>query len=556
MKQPEAVKLFIGNVPRDWSEPELRKLLETYGDIHSLNVLKDKVTGQHKGCAFLSYYDKDAAATAQEELHEKKTLPGCRHPLQVKPADSETKVENRNLFLGMLSRSCDDDELKEMFSKFGTIENLTILKTSDGKSKGCGFIRFSARQEAQNAIREMHNSLTMQGCSKALVVKLADSENDKNAKRASRENPRDNFCPSNLNASPYNRSDNSSHTNSHSAMGLLGSGLGAAASSLYGGGGLASQLQQSSVSQQLLAQMGLAQQQHVSAAQPNLTSASNPFSASTNPLAPNPNLFSNAAPSTAGGGQQNTTMAALLALAAQQQQLLQLQQAQQNPTDSYANNYNSSAAPSQQQAAYTNLTSALGANLSNLQSQLGGGGGGGGVQGGGGGLAGLSALGSLGAYAGLSGGRGAAPSTSGIGDSLFQQAYSGAQQYSYPQNSGGFKQQGGGPTRGGGGAQQGGAQQGGQSARGPEGANLFIYHIPTEYNDNDLMRVFAPYGNCMSAKVFMDKVTGLSKSYGFVNYDSASSAQAAIRALDGFAIGSKRLKVELKKPREERSKPY
>ena len=49
---------------------------------------------------------------------------------------------------------------------------------------------------------------------------------------------------------------------------------------------------------------------------------------------------------------------------------------------------------------------------------------------------------------------------------------------------------------------------------GPEGANLFIYHLPPHYSDADLIQLFSDYGNVISAKVFMDKETHLSKGFG------------------------------------------
>jgi len=83
--------------------------------------------------------------------------------------------------------------------------------------------------------------------------------------------------------------------------------------------------------------------------------------------------------------------------------------------------------------------------------------------------------------------------------------------------------------------------------RGPSGANLFVYNIPDTFTESDLQSLFSFYGNVVSALVFRNKVTGTSKGFGFVSYDSPFSAEKAIVALNGVQMGNRRLKVMIKR---------
>ena len=82
------------------------------------------------------------------------------------------------------------------------------------------------------------------------------------------------------------------------------------------------------------------------------------------------------------------------------------------------------------------------------------------------------------------------------------------------------------------------------------GICLFVFHLPPELTDPELLTLFSPFGSVLSCKIITNPHTGHSKGYGFVNYATMEGATSAIAALNGYKVGSKFLKVQFKKRRE------
>merc|ERR1712142_1080239 len=83
----------------------------------------------------------------------------------------------------MLNKQQTEDDIRQLFQPYGTIEECTILRDQNGNSKGCAFVKFSTHAEAQSAINSLHGSQTMPGASSSLVVKFADTEKERQLRR-------------------------------------------------------------------------------------------------------------------------------------------------------------------------------------------------------------------------------------------------------------------------------------------------------------------------------------------------------------------------------------
>ncbi|MBI5278660.1 MAG: RNA-binding protein [Burkholderiales bacterium] len=85
------------------------------------------------------------------------------------------------------------------------------------------------------------------------------------------------------------------------------------------------------------------------------------------------------------------------------------------------------------------------------------------------------------------------------------------------------------------------------------GNKLYVGNLPYSFNDSDMQQAFSQFGTVGSAKVMMDRDTGRSKGFGFVEMSSAAEAQSAIQGMNGQQHGGRGIVVNEARPMEPRT---
>uniref|UniRef100_H2Z5H7 RRM domain-containing protein n=1 Tax=Ciona savignyi TaxID=51511 RepID=H2Z5H7_CIOSA len=462
-KDDDAVKLFIGQVPKNWDEKELRQIFAPFGEIFELSVLRDKYTGMHKGCAFLTYAHKTAAMNAQNSLHERKTLPGMNHPIQVKPADTVSKggKDDRKLFVGMLGKRQNEEDVRVLFEPFGTIEECTILRTPEGQSKGCAFVKLACHSEAKTAMDALHGSQTMPGASSSLVVKFADTDKERAVRRMQQMAQTYGL----INPVPLQIGTYSLPYTQLSLTKLRITKLSLTKLRLT-----KLRLTKLRLTKLRLTKLRLTK---LRLTKPRLTKLSLTELSLTKPRLPTHRTLSQRPQvGTRSPPNQPRSTDSRKPLPSSRSLLIP-------PFYGTSPRISNPLHPTVIHHQHATPVNGI---PSTPQSPV-------------------------------------APAITTL--NLLPPPSSATA----------------------------------STPEGPEGCNLFIYHLPQEFSDADLANVFQPFGNVISAKVFIDRATNQSKCFGFVSFDNAISSQAAIQTMNGFQIGMKRLKVQLKRPKEQ-SRPY
>ena len=82
--------------------------------------------------------------------------------------------------------------------------------------------------------------------------------------------------------------------------------------------------------------------------------------------------------------------------------------------------------------------------------------------------------------------------------------------------------------------------------------NIYVSNLSFNVQDEDLRQFFAPYGEVVSAKIIMDKMTNQSRGFGFVEMSDDTASKKAISELDGKTLDNRTIKVMEARPKEDR----
>ncbi|KAL7151051.1 hypothetical protein ABFS83_04G005300 [Erythranthe nasuta] len=174
------VKLYVVGIPRAATEQDVSAVFGEYGHIVDIILVKDKRTGLQQEYCFVKYAALDQAERAIVAFNSHYIFPGAMIPMKVKYAGGErerlgiSSVQVHKLYVGCVSRQALKWEIEEIFTPFGVVEEVFIVRDEFKQNRGCAFVQFSCRDMAIAAINALHGIYMMKGCDQPLIVRFAD----------------------------------------------------------------------------------------------------------------------------------------------------------------------------------------------------------------------------------------------------------------------------------------------------------------------------------------------------------------------------------------------
>ncbi|PIA34861.1 hypothetical protein AQUCO_03700259v1 [Aquilegia coerulea] len=183
-------KLFIGSIPKGWTEKDLRVAIEKNGPgVEHVDLVKDPQNpGRNRGFAFIEYYNSACADYARQKMSEphfklEGNTPTVSWAETKTTADPSALAQVKALYVKNLPGNATTEKLKDLFQRHGEVTKVVLPPAKAGQSKrDFGFIHYAERSSALKAVK---NSETYEIEGQILDVSMAKPQNEKKFEQAS-----------------------------------------------------------------------------------------------------------------------------------------------------------------------------------------------------------------------------------------------------------------------------------------------------------------------------------------------------------------------------------
>lgn len=189
VEEEERFTVYVMNLPYELEDKELEEMFAECGTVKALSVPRRRDTKEAKGFAFVDMNSKEEMEKAIEELNgrelggrmitAKLSLPKDKIPKKTKREPPARGLNENKMYVGNLPYGVPDDDVKNLFSEFGTVSDVFLARDSNGQDRGFGFVTLSSEEEVTASINSLNGSF-FQG--RRLTVRPPNPEGTKNTK--------------------------------------------------------------------------------------------------------------------------------------------------------------------------------------------------------------------------------------------------------------------------------------------------------------------------------------------------------------------------------------
>ena len=154
--------VYVGNLAWTVSWQDLKDHFKTIGPVLNADVMQE-ADGRSKGCGLVTFQNKRDADRAIAELHDTELDGRNIFVREDRDAPGGGKGgggigSSNTVYVGNLSYHTSWQDLKDLCKEVGTVLHADVMMEDDGRSKGCGLVKFATASEARRAIAELHDT--------------------------------------------------------------------------------------------------------------------------------------------------------------------------------------------------------------------------------------------------------------------------------------------------------------------------------------------------------------------------------------------------------------